>query len=150
MNALRWSCFAWAIARQASASGGVGSAVLTAARRASGLTSADVARSLAIDGAIVRDWGSGKIPLYSVPYVQLYDVAEVIAWRDGPAGLLQELLIAGQCDLLVREMIEGSADYAELPTIGEDTCNGSIARELLSWGFTGTPPDRYRHLSRRG
>jgi hypothetical protein len=88
--------------------------------------------------------------LYTVPYVQLYEVAQMIASRGGSADVLQELLIAGQCDLLVREMVEDSADYAELPPIDEDNRHGRVARELLIWGFQGIPPHRYRHLSRPG
>jgi hypothetical protein len=85
-----------------------------------------------------------------VPYLQLYQVAQVIASRDSSTAVLQELLIAGQCYLLVREVVDGSADYAELPPIGEDNRCGRIARELLIWGFKGIPPDRYRHLRKPG
>jgi len=104
-----------------------------------------------VDCPTVRGWENGAAPLFIVPHVQLYDLAHAVSSSEVQAtALLKELVLAGQCDLLVADMLDGSADYAELPPIGEDNPSGQIARDLLSWAFRGTVPSRYRQVSRPG
>jgi transcriptional regulator with XRE-family HTH domain len=136
---------------QVSPPGAIGGAVASAARRAAKLTRSRLARSLRIEPATLRSWENGTMPLFSVPYVQLRDLARAVSPADdGAATVLGELLIAAQCDLLVTEMLAGSADYAELPPIDEGTPRGLLARDLLTWAFQGTAPGRYRHLTPPG
>lgn len=128
----------------------IGGALVIALRKTAGLKRSGLTRSLGIGTAIVQDWAFGRIPLYSVPYVQLYDLAHAVTSTEvTAAAVLDELLVAGQCDLLAAEMLAGTADYAELPPIGGDCPRGVTSRELLSWAFAGIAPDRYRHVCRR-
>jgi transcriptional regulator with XRE-family HTH domain len=129
----------------------IGGAIVRAARRAAGLSRPGLAGSLGITVGELRDWEYGEVPLFTVPYVQLYQLAAMLSRTDAQRQtVLDELLIAGQCDLLVGEMLAGTADYAELPPIGADTVRGRIARELLAWGFQGVVPDRFRLCCRSG
>lgn len=131
--------------------GVIGSAVMAAARRAAGLTRSDLARSLGVGPDVVRAWESGRVPLFCVPFTKLRHLARVISPGDVESGaVLNYLLMAARLDLLVSEMLAGSADYAELPAIGAGTMESVVTRELLAWGFHGVVPDCYRDFARPG
>jgi hypothetical protein len=115
------------------------------------LTRSGLASSLGVGLATVCGWEDGEVPLYCVPYVELRQLALALNPADPEtSAVLNYLLIAGQFDLLVSEMLAGSADYADLPSIGADTVRGVVARDLLAWGFLGIVPDRYREFVRPG
>ncbi len=129
----------------------IGSALVSAARRAARLTMPGLARCAGLDLETVRGCETGEVPLYCVPYAELRGLALALSPVRTEAGvLLNYLLIAGQCDLLVGEMLAGSADYAELPPIDAETGRAAIARELLTWAFEGGVPDCYREFARPG
>ena len=131
--------------------GVIGGAVVYAARRTARLSRGSLGELLGTGAAEVRAREHGMVPLRGVPYGQLRQFATAVTVTgSGAAAVLDELLIAGQCDLLVREMLTGSADYAEVPTVGEDSRHGHVARELLAWAFQGTVPSRYRRVTRPG
>jgi hypothetical protein len=97
--------------------GAIGAAVVAAARRCA-----------AIDAGMVRRWERGDVPLYSVPHAELHELACTDSSADAESlAVLEELLIAGQCDLLVREMLDATADYGELPAIDADVRCGLVA-----------------------
>ncbi|MGH3632212.1 MAG: hypothetical protein ACRDRL_32820, partial [Sciscionella sp.] len=93
--------------------------------------------------------GKRANPLYAVPYTELHALARAVSPTEPEAAaVLDELLVAGQCDLLLHEMLAGTADFAELPAISAASRRGLIGRELLTWAFSGTAPGRYRYLFR--
>jgi hypothetical protein len=129
----------------------IGSAVVATARRAAGLTRPELARSLSVKPATVRGCENSEVPPYCVPYAELRRlVLALTTVGSEPGEVLNCLLIAGQFDLLVSEMLAGSADYAELPSIGTGTACGVVGRNLPAWAFGGIAPDRYRQFTRPG
>jgi hypothetical protein len=131
--------------------GVIGGAVVAAARRGAGLTRSGLARSLSVRPATVRGWESGEVPLYCVPYAELRRLALAVGRASSSvAAVFNRLLMAGQLDLLMSEMLVGSADYAELPPIGSGTVQGAVAGDLLAWGFRGIVPDCYRGFAQPG
>jgi len=128
----------------ASAPGVIGGAVIKAARRSAGLSRRDLASSMAVVPAVVREWESGIRPLFCVSYHELCQLADALD-RDGArlGHEVDELVLASQCDLLITGILRGFEDYAEVPPVDEDVA-GEDARSLLSWALTGQVPDRYR------
>jgi len=106
---------------------------------------------LSVTPATVRMWETGTCPLFAVPYGQLCQLAD--AFRRAGVCVGQDrsdLILAGQCDLLITGMLHGFEDYAELPPVDQDTDDGATARSLLRWALTGTVPDQYRAYASPG
>jgi hypothetical protein len=98
----------------------------------------------------VRAWENGTIPLFSVPYGQLQQLAEVLDHAGAQVGQrLDELLLAAQCDLLLTGMLNGFEDYAEVPPIEGVGAGAQAARSLLRWALAGVAPDRYCQYASR-
>ena len=128
----------------ASAPGVIGGAIIRAARHSAGLSRQDLARMLTADPSTVRDCENGVLPLFSVSYHQLCQLADALHQAGARVGHdKDELLLASQCDLLIAGMLRGFEDYAEVPPIEEDVA-GEAARSLLRWALTGEVPARYR------
>jgi hypothetical protein len=102
----------------ASPPGAIGGAVINAARCSASLSIRQLARKMSVGPAIVRSWESGIFPLFCVRYDQLRRLAEVLSQRQADTGLvLDELLLAGQCDLLVTGMLRGTEDYPSMSPV---------------------------------
>jgi transcriptional regulator with XRE-family HTH domain len=128
----------------ASAPGVIGSAIIRAARRSADLSKQDLARMLTADPSTVRAWENGVLPLFSVSYHQLCQLADALHRAGARVGHdKDELLLASQCDLLITGILRGFEDYTEVPPIDEEAA-GEAARSLLRWALTGEVPDRYR------
>jgi transcriptional regulator with XRE-family HTH domain len=128
----------------ASAPGVIGGAIIRAARRSADLSRQDLARMLTADPIAVRDCENGVLPLFSVSYHQLCQLADVLHQAGARVGHdKDEFLLASQCDLLIAGILRGFEDYAEVPPIDEEVA-GEAARSLLRWALTGQVPDRYR------
>ena len=120
----------------------IGAAVIQAARRSAHLTRPSLARLLNVSAATVRSWENGTIPLFSVPYGQLQQLADALKRAGAQVGHeLGELLLASQCDLLLTGMLHGFEDYAEVPPIEEDSTEAEAARELLRWALGRDSPE---------
>lgn len=136
------------VAGRAAPAGAIGGAMVTAGRRATGLSRRALACRLAIPAATVRAWEEGTLPLYCVGYDQLRQLARILADAGEPGrASLADLLLASECDLLVAGMLGGFEDYAEVPPIDQGAV-GEAARSLLSWALTGTVPDQFRRYGR--
>lgn len=128
----------------ASAPGVIGGAIIRAARRSADLSRQDLAGLLTVHPGTVRDWENGVLPLFSVSYHQLCQLADALHQAGARVGHdKDELLLASQCDLLIAGILRGFEDYAEVPPIDEDAA-GEAARSLLRWALTGQVPDLYR------
>jgi transcriptional regulator with XRE-family HTH domain len=128
----------------------IGGTVIHATRRSARLTQRALARSLAVTPATIRSWENGTIPLFALPYDQIKPLAAALSQQSTQTGLLTELIIASQCDLLITRMLNGTEDYAEPPPIDEDTPEGTIARDLLRWALAGAVPGHHEEHARRG
>jgi transcriptional regulator with XRE-family HTH domain len=127
----------------ASPPGVIGAAVIQAARRSAGLSLRNLARQIGISPATLRAWETGAWPLYAVRYDQLNHAANVLRKAGAFAGRdVGELVVAGQCDLLIAGMLAGFEDYADVPPVDHGT-NGTTARSLLRWALTGQAPEQY-------
>ena len=135
----------------ASPPGVIGAAIVQAARRSAHLTRLRLARQLNVSVATVRYWESGTIPLFTLPYGQLQQLAQALDRAGAQVGMkLSDLLLASRCDLLLTGMLHGFEDYAEVPPIEENSAEAAGARSLLRWALAGQVPDRYRqHASSR-
>lgn len=128
--------------------GVIGAAVVQAARRSAHLTRPRLARQLNVSVATVRSWENGTIPLFSVPYGQLQQLAQILDRAGAQVGTeLGDLLLASRCDLLLTGMLNGFEDYAEVPPIDESGIEAESARSLLRWALAGQVPDRYRQYA---
>jgi transcriptional regulator with XRE-family HTH domain len=126
----------------------IGAAVVRAARRSAHLTRPRLARQLKVSLATVRSWENGTIPLFSVPYGQLQQLAQVLDRAGAQVGNeLGDLLLASRCDLLLTGMLSGFEDYAEVPPIDESGVEAESARSLLRWALAGQVPDQYRQCA---
>jgi transcriptional regulator with XRE-family HTH domain len=138
------------VSHPAAHAGGIGGAVVTAARRSAGLTRRTLARRLGVSPATVRAWETGAVPLYCVGYGQLRQLADVLGQAGARAGTdLDDLLLASQCDLLLAGMLAGFEDYGEVPPL-DDGPEGQAARGLLRWALTGDVPEPYRPWTQTG
>jgi transcriptional regulator with XRE-family HTH domain len=123
--------------------GVIGAAVIKTARRSAGLSLRSFARQIGISPATLRAWETGTCPLYAVRYDQLSQAASVLGQAGAVVGRdVGELVVAGQCDLLITGMLLGFEDYAEVPPVDHGT-NGTTARSLLRWALTGQAPEQY-------
>jgi hypothetical protein len=130
--------------------GVIGGAVIGAARRSAGLSRRMLGRNLAVAAVTVRAWETGALPLYRVSYDQLRELAGELEQSGAPAGpVLDDLLLASQCDLLVAGMLGGFEDYAEVPAVDHGS-PATSARILLRWALAGDVPERYRRHARAG
>ena len=131
--------------------GVIGAAIIQAARRSVNLTRRRLARQLNVSVRTVRCREEGTIPLFSVPYGQLQQLAQVLDRAGAQVSTeLGDLLLASRCDLLLAGMLNGFEDYAEVPPIDENSAEAESARDLLRWALAGHVPDRYRpHASPR-
>ena len=128
----------------ASAPGVIGGAIIKAARRSADLSKQDLARMLTADPNAIRDCENGILPLFSVSYHPLCQLADALHQAGARVGHdKDELLLASQCDLLIAGILRGFEDYADVPPIEEEVA-GEAARSLLRWALTGQVPDRYR------
>ena len=135
---------------QASPSGAIGAAVISAARRSAGLSRRRLARMLTVGPATVRAWENGSYPLFAVPHDQLCQLADALGQSGASVGHdLGELTLASQCDLLITGMLHGTEDYAEVPPVDDDA-DGAVARGLLRWALIGETPHLYRPYTTRG
>lgn len=118
--------------------------VTRSARRRAGLTRRALARRLGIPAAIIRQRENGAVPLFAVDYPVL---ARLTA---ATCSDLRELLIAGQCDLLLAGLLDGTEDFADVPPLDEDTPGGQTARTLLRRACGQPVPDEpHRRRPRR-
>lgn len=123
--------------------GVIGGAILIASRRSAGLNDQDLARMIGVSLNTVHAWEQGVSALFCVRYDRLCQVADVLRRASARVGHdVGELVLAGQCDLLIAGILRGFEDYAEVPPI-DDEVAGEAARELLRWALTGAVPDRY-------
>src|SRR5262249_48332161 len=128
--------------------GVVGGSVIQAARRSAHLTRPSLARLLNVSTATVHAWENGIIPLFSLPYGQLQQLATALNRAGAQVGHeFNELLLASQCDLMITGMLDGFEDYAEVPPIEEHSAAAEMARELLRWALAGQVPNRYRQFA---
>jgi DNA-binding transcriptional regulator YiaG len=124
--------------------GVIGAAVVRAARHSARLSRIGLARRLNVSIATVRGWESGILPLFSVPYGQLQQLAQALADAGAQLGTeLGELLLASRCDLLLTGMLNDFEDFAEVPPINGDGAEAESARSLLRWALAGQAPDLY-------
>jgi DNA-binding transcriptional regulator YiaG len=138
------------ISNPASPPGTIGGAIVRAARRSAHLPRPRLARLLNVNTATLRAWENGSTSLFSVPYGQLQQLAEVLQAAGAQVGQeLGELLLAAQCDLLLTGMLQGFEDYAEVPPIEGDGADAEAARRLLRWALAGVIPERYRQRASR-
>src|SRR5579871_1789718 len=74
--------------------GVIGAAVVRAARRSARLSRISLARRLNVSTATVRGWESGILPLFSVPYGQLQQLAQALQRAGAQVGAeLGDLLL---------------------------------------------------------
>ena len=107
-----------------SAPGVIGGAVIKAARRSAGLSRRDLASSMAVVPAVVREWESGIRPLFCVSYHELCQLADALDRAGARLGHeVDELVLASQCDLLITGILRGFEDYAEVPPVDEDVAD---------------------------
>jgi DNA-binding transcriptional regulator YiaG len=122
--------------------GVIGAAVVKAARRSAHLTRRLLARQLNVCVGTVPSWENRAVPLFSVPYSQLQQLAQVLDRAGALVGKeLPQLLLASRCDLLLAGMLNGFEDYAEVPPIDEDGPEADSARSLLRWALADQVPD---------
>jgi transcriptional regulator with XRE-family HTH domain len=132
------------IAFPVSAPGVIGGAVIRTARRSADMSRRDLARLLAVSPLTVRTWEDGTRPLFSVRYDQLCQIAGTLRKAGACVGLeAGELVLASQCDMFIAGVLHGFEDYAEMPSLDDDS-EGEGARGLLRWALSGVVPDRYR------
>jgi hypothetical protein len=99
----------------------------------------------------VRAWETGTIPLFSVPYGQLQQLAAALNEAGAQVGHeLSELVLASQCDLLITGMLYGFEDYAEVPPVDARGAEADKARELLRWALAEAVPYRYQQHASAG
>jgi len=130
--------------------GVIGAAVIKAARQSAGLSLRNLARQIGTSSALVRAWEDGSCPLYAVRYDQLSQVAGILRRAGARVGQdVGELVVAGQCDLLITGMLLGFEDYVEVPPVDHGN-GGTTARSLLRWALNGEIPERYRPFASAG
>jgi transcriptional regulator with XRE-family HTH domain len=127
--------------------GVIGGAVVTGLRRSTGLSRRALGRRLGLSRTEIRRWESGTTPLYCVPYICLARLAETVAQPGTGPGVLDDLLLAAQCDHLIASLLHGEEDFADIPPIDQDTAEGDAARALLQWAIRGHAPARFQHLA---
>src|SRR5215471_8704077 len=128
--------------------GAIGAAVVRAARRSARLSRIGLMRQLNVSTTTVRGWESGILPLFSVPYRQLQQLAQALDSASTQVGTeLGDLLLASRCDLLLTGMLNQFEDFAEVPPIDEDGAEAQSARSLLRWALARQVPDRYRQYA---
>lgn len=124
--------------------GVIGAAVVTAARHSAGMTRRRLARAMGVSPITVRAWENGTCPLYCAGYQQLCQLADALADGGAQVGAdVGELVLVSQCDLLLRGMLCGFEDYAEVPPIEEPGPRGDAARGFLRWALAGVMPSRF-------
>ena len=128
--------------RSFSLAGAIGGAVLNAARRSARLSRCELARTLGVGLTTIYAWETGSAPLYCVPYGVLLNLSQTLERAGARGASLAELFLASQCDLLMVATLEGTEDYAEVPSLDTDT-DGQKARDLLRWALTGSVPEPY-------
>jgi hypothetical protein len=128
--------------------GVIGAAVVRAARHSVRLSRIGLSRRVNVSTATVRGWESGILPLFSVPYGQLQQLAQVLGDTGAQVGTeLGDLLLASRCDLLLTGLLNEFEDFAEVPPIDEDGVEAERARSLLRWALAGQVPDAYRQYA---
>ncbi|HUY45108.1 MAG TPA: helix-turn-helix transcriptional regulator [Streptosporangiaceae bacterium] len=127
----------------ASTTGVIAGAVLAAARNSAGMSTQELARRAGVSPQIVTGWEDGTRPLCALVPDQLTRVETALSQAGADPGIVADLPIASECDMLVAGLVHGLELLpADVPSADEDDAR-TRARELLGWAITGLVPQRY-------
>jgi transcriptional regulator with XRE-family HTH domain len=137
---IRWP---GASCRRSSPPGAITGAVLRAARRSAGLTTARLAQIAGFREAALRLWEHGAPPLGDEPTVCLAQLRAALRGADADPQIIGDLETAVWCDLIVTGLIHARCTHLDEPL-------DPAVLELLAWAMAGALPDRYLPHARSG
>ena len=122
--------------------------VLKLTREAAGLTQAVLAEGLEVDLSTVQGWESGRRPLTSLRARDLSYLRHRLIALGSHANALAVLSEAIEADFALAEILSPESDskWTQRHPLGT-TINRRTVVNLITWPFTGTPPDQLAGLS---
>jgi len=122
--------------RRSSPPGVITGAVLRAARRSAGLTTARLARIAGFSEAALRLWEYGDPPLGAEPTACLARLRAALRGADAEPQIIGDLDTAIWCDLIVTGLTDGLRTHLDEPP-------DPAVLKLLAWATAGVLPDLY-------
>jgi len=129
--------------RRSSPPGAITGAVLRAARRSAGLTTARLARIAGFSEAVLRLWEYGDPPLGAEPTACLARLCAALRGADAEPQIIGDLDTAIWCDLIVTGLTDGLRTHLDEPP-------DRAVLKLLAWATAGVLPDPYLPHAHRG
>ncbi|HUZ56010.1 MAG TPA: hypothetical protein VMU94_26230 [Streptosporangiaceae bacterium] len=129
--------------RRSSPPGAITGAVLRAARRSAGLTTARLAEIAGFSEAALRLWEYGDPPLGAEPTACPAGLRAALRGADADPQIIGDLDTAIWCDLIVTGLTDGLHTYLDEPP-------DPAVLKLLAWAAAGVLPDYYLPHAHRG
>ena len=122
--------------RRSSPPGAITGAVLRAARRSAGLTTARLARIAGSSEAALQLWEYGDPPLGAEPTACPARLRTALRGADADPQIIGDLETAIWCDLIVTGLTDGLRTHLDEPS-------DPAVLKLLAWAMAGVLPDHY-------
>jgi len=122
--------------RRSSPPGAITGAVLRAARRSAGLTTARLAEIAGFSEAALRLWEYGDPPLGAEPTACPARLRTALRGADADPQIIGDLDTAIWCDLIVTGLTDGLRTHLDEPP-------DPAVLKLLAWATAGVLPDHY-------
>jgi len=129
--------------RRSSPPGAITGAVLRAARRSAGLTTARLAEIAGFSEAALRLWEYGDPPLGAEPTACLARLRAALHGAGADPQIIGDLDTAIWCDLIVTGLTDGLCTHLDEPL-------DPAVLKLLTWATAGVLPDHYLPHAHRG